>query len=232
MIHTLKHLILRTLAPLERRGITFTMPRKNVPPEVCRQIYECRPMSFCPWTHFAAAWRALEYINENGILGDVVLCGVARGGLAKFMQMHLRKRKLWLYDMFDGGSLPGAKDGDFERQHGEKIKRIMAVDRQKVLDYLMYKQGNTAFVSGNILETIPEHMPRSVSLLYLDTDYYDTTLHELKWLEPKVEHGGVIIQDDMGLCIGARRAVDEYYADRVKPMIVPIDEAGCVWQKL
>ena len=236
-IALVKHLILRCLDPLERRGIQFTMRRKIVPPAVLRDITEYRKRSFCPFAHFDTAWRAMRHIEENSILGDIVMCGVATGGLARFMALHLPvHRRLWLYDTFDGGSLPGEKDTEHDRSIGEHCKRVMATDFKEVERYVSdgcLHQDALRWVVGDIMKTIPERMPKKIALLYLDTDWYESTAHELRHLEPLVSPGGIIIQDDMGLCLGAARAVHEYYAMRTpRPYIAAIDEAGCQWQKI
>jgi hypothetical protein len=62
--------------------------------------------------------------------------------------------------------------------------------------------------------TIPEHAPESIALLRLDTDWYESTRHELTHLYPLLVPGGVLIIDDYGHLQGARKAVDEYFRDR------------------
>jgi len=52
-----------------------------------------------------------------------------------------------------------------------------------------------------------------ISLLRLDTDWYESTRHELVHLYPRLAPGGVLIIDDYGHFEGARRATDEYFAD-------------------
>ena len=47
--------------------------------------------------------------------------------------------------------------------------------------------------------------------MILDTDYYDSTKHELQHLYPLVEKGGIIIIDDYGTWSGVKKAVDEYF---------------------
>ncbi len=232
MIRLIKHFILTLLKPLDRRGYVFSMRQKVLPPHVVQSIFECKPRSFCPFIHFDAAWRAIHHADRNGIEGDIVLCGVADGGLARFLANYRGSRRLWLYDTFDGGSLPGIMDGEFERKHGDAIRRIMATNLKRVQDYVGRADGHM-WIVGDILKTIPGEVPEKIAVLYLDTDYYESTFHELVHMEPRVQKGGVIIQDEMGLCVGARRAVEEYYRGQAGPwpFIVPIDEAGCIWQK-
>ena len=231
MIQFAKNLVLTAIAPLEARGVlTISMRNKIVPKHIARDIAIHSRQSFCPFAHFDLAYRALKHIDARGIEGDVVLCGVARGGLARFMLIHLFARRLWLYDTFDGGSFPTENDGEFERNNGEYIKRVMATNADVVRCYVDDGTGRCEWVVGDIMKTIPARIPAKIAFLYLDTDWYESTRHELTHLEPLVSRGGIIIQDDMGLCIGAAKAVAEHYGKR-PPFIIPIDEAGCVWVK-
>ena len=65
---------------------------------------------------------------------------------------------------------------------------------------------------GRVEETIPEAAPERIAVLRLDTDWYESTRHELEHLYPRLAVGGVLIVDDYGHWQGARRAVDEYLA--------------------
>ncbi len=47
-------------------------------------------------------------------------------------------------------------------------------------------------------------------MLRLDTDWYESTRHELHHLYPRLQPGGILILDDYGWWSGARQAVDEY----------------------
>jgi O-methyltransferase len=64
-------------------------------------------------------------------------------------------------------------------------------------------------------------------MLRLDTDWYDSTLHELRHLYPLLSRHGVLIIDDYGHWQGARRAVDEYLATLPHPIFLHrIDYTG------
>ena len=67
------------------------------------------------------------------------------------------------------------------------------------------------FVQGMVEETIPAGAPEKIALLRLDTDWYESTHHEMVHLFPRISDGGVLIIDDYGHWAGARRAVDEYF---------------------
>jgi O-methyltransferase len=51
----------------------------------------------------------------------------------------------------------------------------------------------------------------------LDTDWYQSTLHELVHLHPRLAKGGIPIIDDYGPFAGAKKAVDEYFQEYKHP---------------
>jgi hypothetical protein len=69
-------------------------------------------------------------------------------------------------------------------------------------------------------DTIPDIIPERIAILRLDTDWYESTKHELEHLFPRLVQGGVLILDDYGHWLGARKAVDEYFADQAISMLL------------
>jgi hypothetical protein len=76
------------------------------------------------------------------------------------------------------------------------------------------------FVPGLVEQTIPGRAPERIALLRLDTDYYESTKHELAHLYPRIGAGGVLIVDDYGHWCGSREAVDEYIAEHRLPLLL------------
>jgi hypothetical protein len=64
-------------------------------------------------------------------------------------------------------------------------------------------------------------------MLRLDTDWYESTRHELVHLYPRLSRNGVLLIDDYGHWQGSQRATDEYFggADPV-PFLHRIDYSG------
>ena len=96
--------------------------------------------------------------------------------------------------------------------------------------YLGLEQ-NTVFVKGDVLKTIDKKndLPKQISLLRLDTDWYQSTKHELNILYPKLERGGVLLIDDYGDWKGSKKAVDEYFEEedlRGRSLFWRIDHTG------
>jgi O-methyltransferase len=165
--------------------------------------------------------NTIEYTIENGLEGDFVECGVWKGGnimvMIKVLQHLGVERKIWLYDTFEGMSEPTDEDmheGKTAQELMEKnsfIKCIAAIDKVKRNIETLNYSGELVYVKGKVEDTIPEQMPEKIALLRLDTDWYESTKHELIHLYPSLSETGVMIVDDYNFWDGATIAVDEYF---------------------
>jgi hypothetical protein len=197
-----------------------------------------------------ALCAAVKYIADHDIVGDIVECGVWRGGssmAAALMLLGLDRadRRLYLFDTFQGMSPPTQHDRR-ARDLTDAEKLLNSASREdKIWCYSPleevrrnlastgYPGERLAFVEGRVEETIPARAPERIALLRLDTDWYESTRHELEHLFPRLSVGGVLIVDDYGAWEGARRAVDEYIEKTgARLMLNRIDETGRIAIKL
>ena len=74
---------------------------------------------------------------------------------------------------------------------------------------------NIFFIKGKVENTLnnKKNLPKKISILRLDTDFYESTKIELEILFPRLVKGGILIIDDYGFWKGARKAVDDYFGD-------------------
>jgi hypothetical protein len=74
---------------------------------------------------------------------------------------------------------------------------------------------NIFLIKGKVENTLRniKKLPKKISILRLDTDFYESTKIELEVLFPRIVKGGVLIIDDYGFWKGAKKAVDEYFCD-------------------
>ena len=168
-------------------------------------------------------YKAIQYIAKGNVLGDIVECGVWRGGSAMLAALALIEnkqthRKIYLYDTYEGMSEPTDKDIDLHgtpyRLLWEKEKEMLTVSLDEVKENMSstgYPKENIIFVKGMVEDTIPNTVPNQVALLRLDTDLYESTYHELIHLYPRVSSQGVVIIDDYGHFQGAQEATEEYF---------------------
>ena len=90
-----------------------------------------------------------------------------------------------------------------------------------------YPESKIHLVKGKVEESVPLHAPERIALLRLDTDWYESTKHEMTHLYPRLVPNGVLIIDDYGHWQGAREAVDEYFAgQKFKPLLNRLDYTG------
>ena len=74
---------------------------------------------------------------------------------------------------------------------------------------------------------MPPGLERKFTYQAFDTDWYESTKHELVHLFPRLSPGGAIIIDDYGHWEGARLAVDEYLREnKIKLFLNRIDYTG------
>ncbi len=98
---------------------------------------------------------------------------------------------------------------------------------RETIDSAGYPSERVHFVRGQVEDTVPEQAPERIALLRLDTDWYESTRHELLHLYPRLASGGVLIVDDYGHWDGCRRAVDEYFSTEAEPVLLSrIDYTG------
>lgn len=193
-----------------------------------------------------ALWGAVRHIQNAGISGTVVECGVWRGGsmmlaASTLLELGASDRQLWLYDTYQGMTEPGALD--VQAMSGETAGAILAsqakdnenpfwaLAQRDIVEQNMkgtgYPQNRTHYVEGPVEDTLPGQAPDEIALLRLDTDWYESTRHELIHLWPRLQPGGVLIVDDYGYWQGARRAVDEFFAGLADaPLLARIDFTG------
>ena len=187
--------------------------------------------------------NAVRYLVSNQITGDFVECGVWKGGSVMAMALTLLElgrsdRRLFLFDTFSGMTPPGADDVDYLGQNAREIlDTVRCIASQEEVEIALsrtgYARSQINFVKGRVEETIPLQAPDSVALLRLDTDWYESTRHELEHLFPRLARGGVIIIDDYGHWRGARRAVDEYlHEHNVRLLLHRIDYTGRIGVKI
>ncbi len=193
--------------------------------------------------------QATEYIVENRIEGDVAECGVWRGGSMMAVALTLKQmgdttRNLFLYDTFTGMSAPSERDTRFDGVPAEELLReseqnasiwcyASMDDVRRNLLTTGYPESKIHFVKGRIEETVPCTLPDRLCLLRLDTDWYESTMHELTYLYPKLVEHGVLIIDDYGHWRGAKEATDSYFGQLdMKPFLHRIDYTGRLVIKL
>jgi O-methyltransferase len=151
--------------------------------------------------------------------GDVVECGVWRGGMVAGIASVLsgQNRTYHLFDSFEG--LPEAKDIDGKAAQAWQAAKSDAYyfdnckAEQTYAEEAMAKAGESRFKihKGWFHETVPGvRIDSGIALLRLDGDWYESTLVCLEAFYPQVVKGGMILIDDYFIWDGCSRAVHDY----------------------
>jgi len=192
------------------------------------------PLSMVSVERLWAAISATKYLVENDIDGDMVECGVWRGGCSIAIAKTLKKlgssKKVYLYDTFAGMTSPTTFDRNaltkdlaikkFRKMQNENHNKWCYASLEDVKNSFMKYNilDKAVFVKGDVNNTLNDlnNLPNNISLLRLDTDWYESTKKELEILYPLLQHKGILMVDDYGHWEGARKAVDEYIR-KIKP---------------
>jgi O-methyltransferase len=209
-----------------------------------RIVEQAWPYTMTSVARLTAVIDSVRHCVRRNLPGDFAECGVWLGGsiLAMILTLQdegVRDRDVWLYDTFEGMTRPTEHDvsrfdppaleawSDAERRvvgrwwsdHFDP-QRFSEEGVREVMLSTGYPEDRIRFVRGPVEETLPRHSPDRLSLLRLDTDWYESTRHELIHLYPRLSMGGVLIVDDYGHWEGCRRAVDEYFASEAPRVLL------------
>ena len=234
MKQILKSALARAGLELARTADRQSAALADLTPADRELIARVEPFTMTSLDRRASLLGAIDHLARHEIAGDIVECGVWRGGSMMLAALALMargdtSRDLWLYDTFEGMSEPGAQD---KAAGGESAAAQLArtprgegvwceaglADVRANLESTGYPKERLHFVEGKVEDTIPATLPARIALLRLDTDWYESTRHELAHLYPLLSRHGVLVIDDYGHWQGARQAVDEYFAARPEPV--------------
>lgn len=216
------------------------------------KIYEvCKTETMTSIEKLYSLYCSVNYVLDNNIQGDFVECGVWRGGSAMLMALILQSRnknnrKIFLYDTFNGMTAPTEHDihvysgktashisqQDYNSEHSKWCNASINIVKEN-MDKTGYQSDKIIYVEGRVEDTIPENLPQEISLLRLDTDFYESTLHELNYLFPLLSKNGVLLSDDYGFWEGQKKATDRYFKEHdIHLLMHRIDYAGRVAIKI
>jgi hypothetical protein len=184
---------------------------------------------------------SVRYLERHQVAGAFVECGVWRGGSMMAAALALSgatNREFFLFDTYQGMPPPSDVDIDYRGNTAElllndpsragDITLVAQLDEvRRNMASTNYPESKIHYIEGKVEDTVPERAPEQIALLRLDTDWYESTRHELHHLFPRLVSGGVLIVDDYGHWKGARQAVDEYLdSTGIRLLLCRIDFTG------
>jgi len=229
-------------------------PTRDVPTDFTRMEEETykavAPFTMTTPERVQSLVAATQHLVTAHVTGAIVECGVWKGGsmmaIARtLLELGVTDRDLYLFDTFEGMTEP--TDDDTLVATGGSAASVLATEPRdsRVWAYagldevkanvarVGYDPERIHFVKGPVEETLPARAPGEIALLRLDTDWYQSTKHELVHLYPRLVVGGVLILDDYGSWVGARKAVDEYLAEEgIDLLLHRIDTTGRIALKV
>ena len=208
-------------------------------------VYKVMPYSLVGVNGLRTTYDCVYSVEENKIPGSIVECGVAQGGSAALMALvaarHGNKREIWLFDSFEG--LPQPTDEDFiDGKTGEHVRELppgSCLGLQEQVEALLFNkldldEQKIKLVKGWFEETILPYVEKigPVAVLRVDADWYESVKHCLIALYDSVVPHGFVVIDDYGSCFGARKAVDEFLAERnIDIELIHDGRGGCHFAK-
>ena len=210
---------------------------EEITPYEDKLINKCLKYSMTTKVRMWSLLNSINYIYNNNIQGDFVECGVWKGGNLILYELLNQKynldKKVFGFDTFEGMPMPGEHDFKYNNVsaidlYNRKVKIEnnwckSTLDEVKRNILTECSNVNVKLIKGKVENTllVKENIPDKISILRLDTDFYESTKIELEILFPKLEKNGVLIIDDYGTYKGARKAVDEYL--KKKAFLIHID---------
>ena len=185
--------------------------------------------------------HCVETVLAEDVPGDLVECGVWRGGASILMRAVLavhgdETRRVWLADSFAG--VPPPDTANYKADKGIKLHHaagVLAVSETQVrANFERYGllDDQVRFLPGWFKDTLQDAPIDRIAVLRLDGDLYESTIQALDALYPKLSPGGFCIVDDYHAVQACRQAVADYrQTHEISAEIVEIDGTGVLWRK-
>jgi len=172
--------------------------------------------------------HCIETVLRDSIPGDYAEAGTERGGACVFAQAVLKSlgnknRRLWLANTFSGTVTADAANG------------LLAVPKEEV-KALFERYGlwdeNIELLEGDYEETLAEVPIKTLAVIRIDGDSYESTIQALENLYSKLSDGGFVIVDDYGVRETCKAAVDDFRAEKnIVDTLHQIDHSGVYWRR-
>lgn len=181
----------------------------------------------------------VETVLHEGIPGDLVECGVWRGGAGILMAGMLAAqgstgRRVWLADSFAGLPPPDPElDGSGDVAHLNTAGLAVSLAEVKSnIERFGLLDRSVRFLEGWFADTLPKAPIERIAVLRLDGDLYHSTMDALDSLYDKVTPRGFVIIDDYGCIPSCAQAVTDFRVRRgIQTPLVKIDWTGVYWRK-
>ena len=182
----------------------------------------------------------IEDVIRNDVPGDLIETGVWRGGATIFMRAVLKAhgvtdRNVWAADSFEGLPRPSPDrypDDLGDPHHTYDYLKVSLEDVKKNFETYGLLDDRVRFLKGWFKDTLPKAPIKSLAVIRLDGDMYESTMDGLSNLYQKLSVGGFVIVDDYGYWEGCRKAVHDFRTSHgIADRLEEIDWSGVYWRR-
>jgi O-methyltransferase len=203
----------------------------DLEPEFLPLMESVRPYTMTSLERMYHLYKSTRYLVEAKVKGDLLECGVWRGGsmmlVAKtLLEMGDTERTLHLYDTYEGHPKPDSEVdvdmwGNRAVDEWKSLRKTdetsdwgrVSIDEVRAnMESVGYPMEKVKLVKGMVENTAASHPPEQLALLRLDSDWYASSRVALEVFWPRLVPSGVLVVDDYGHYKGQRKAVDEFFA--------------------
>jgi len=210
-----------------------------------KDILAAMPYSLVGYKGLVATYKIVDQIERNKVEGSIVECGVAQGGCSAMMALLSARyesgRFSWLFDSYEG--MPETTNEDYidgaTGSHARPLPPGSCLGTIEQVEELLFDKFNLEkkkinLVKGWFEDTLHLNVEDigQISFLRIDADWYAPVKCCLENFFDSVVSGGTILIDDYTVCHGAKKATDEFLAERsLSPTFTPDTRGGIFFTK-
>ncbi len=150
-------------------------------------------------------WLILLAASVRNIPGEAAECGVLQGGTLRAISICLPEKRILGFDTFNG--LPA---GSWQENEPHMVGEFSETSFELVSANLADRK-NIILIPGMFPDSCAPFDDYRFAFVYIDFDFYLSTLAAIDWFHPRMSAGGLMVFDDFDwpMCPGVRRAIEE-----------------------
>lgn len=154
------------------------------------------------------------------IKGDFAEVGVFRGGSARLIAEVKGKKKLHLFDTFEG--LPAADEID-KYVESYTMQALLAQVKNQLRQF-----SGVSYYKGLFNQTSKKIRNKKFAFVHLDVDLFSSTKACLEFFYPRMIKGGILLTHDYPFMPGVKKAFDDFFKDKKECVIKMVGNQGLV----
>ena len=169
----------------------------------------------------------LRTIITKDIPGEFAEIGVYQGSTARLIHHYAPERRLHLFDTFEGFTDRSVAAEQDNVNYAVDSAHFADTSLERVAAAIAASNDNVAFHQGYFPDSIPPGFEeQTYAFVHLDADLYEPTFQGLTFFYPRMATNGLFVVHDYNAWPGARKAVDDFFADKPELVIPMPDKSG------